>query len=100
VDTSKLIVGERVLMISGCYALNGRVVKVTTFGVDVETIAVGGGPYIPGGVIYSFDVNGKGCDGRSTYECGPWEIEATTHECTNADHQHRTYESACNCKLK
>ena len=29
------------------------------------------------GGLFRFDNEGKGCDGRSTYECGPWYIDDT-----------------------
>jgi hypothetical protein len=66
-DTSKLVVGQDVDMVSGCYWNHGKVVKSHPEGVDVQAMY---------GVILHFDNEGKGRpDGNSTFECGLWYIE-------------------------
>jgi hypothetical protein len=71
-----VVVGQEVGIISGPYSAGqGRVIKVTPSNILVETIRVGGGLACPGGVLYEFDSEGKGCDGRKTIEAGPYEID-------------------------
>jgi len=85
VDTTKLVVGQDVYMDSGCYSNEGKVVKVTPEGVDVQT----------DNELVHFDANGRSYvtelppsyrstahpaspwrwDGNGTYECGPWYID-------------------------
>ena len=64
-DTKTLVVGQDVYMVSGVYLDQGKVVRITTSGLDVQ--AVHGG-------LVRFDSDGKECDGGGTYECGPWEL--------------------------
>jgi hypothetical protein len=63
-DTQKLIVGQKVSMSSGVYGCEGRVVKVTPDGVEVQTDHAG---------LLRFDNGGKGLD-WGTHECGPWYL--------------------------
>ena len=79
-DTKTLVVGQGVLMQSGCYGCEGKVVKVTPSGVDVEPIV--GTSTID--ALLHFDNNGRSyltepqlSDERSyngTPEQGPWYI--------------------------
>jgi hypothetical protein len=84
-DTTKLVVGQEVDLVSGCYGRVGRVVSVTPSGVEVQT----------SDELLHFDDNGRsyvtelpssydsaahplspwGWNGNGTYECGPWYIE-------------------------
>jgi hypothetical protein len=52
-DTTKLVVGQEVYMICGYFTRKGKVVKVTSSGVDVEK----------DGWVYHFDPNGKEYEG-------------------------------------
>jgi len=92
VDTTKLVVGQDVYMSSGCYWNEGKVVKVTPSGVDVQ--AVDERLYSNEQLLH-FDANGRsyvtelppsydpkahpaspwGWKGNGTYECGPWYID-------------------------
>jgi hypothetical protein len=72
-DTKTLVVGQDVSIRSGCYGGKGKVVRVTTSGVDVQTDWIGGG-------LFRFDNDGKGCDGKATYECGPWYVVGSPAE--------------------
>jgi hypothetical protein len=76
VDTKTLVVGQRVVMVSGPYGCDGRVVEVTDGGVAVQTFACT--TRVPTELL-RFDGDGKGLD-RGTYECGPWEIARTLTE--------------------
>jgi hypothetical protein len=89
VDTRTLVVGQDVYMSSGCYWNEGKVVKVTPSGVDVQTV------YEFNKELLHFDANGRSYvtalppsyrstahpaspwrwDGNGTYECGPWYID-------------------------
>ena len=97
--TLRLVVGQDVYMLSGCYIKEGKVVKVTPSGVEVRTDVRGNCWRCPitGKMVHKteeiwrFDSDGKACDSRntgmfecapweqggipSTYECGPWEID-------------------------
>lgn len=75
-DTKTLVVGQRVVMVSGPYGCDGRVVEVTDGGVAVQTFACT--TRVPTELL-RFDGDGKGLD-RGTYECGPWEIARTLTE--------------------
>jgi len=92
VDTTKLVVGQDVYMSSGCYWNEGKVVKVTPSGVDVQ--AVDERLYSNEQLLH-FDANGRSYvtelppsydskahpmspwrwGGNGTYECGPWYID-------------------------
>jgi len=66
-DTSKLVVGQDVRVVSGCYfGGEGKVSKITSSSVDVE---------LCGGVVWRFNKDGKESNGSGTFECGPWELE-------------------------
>jgi hypothetical protein len=85
VDGKTLVVGQDVYMFSGCYVDQGKVVRVTPSGVDVQT----------SDELLHFDNNGRsyvtelppsydstahglspwGWKGNGTYECGPWYID-------------------------
>ncbi len=75
-DTKTLVVGQKVYMVSGVFGCEGKVIKVSAEGVEVET---------PVKKWYSwhfdyplhFDSNGKGRDNEGTHECGPWYISDT-----------------------
>jgi hypothetical protein len=84
-NTETLVVGQDVYMVSGCYWNEGKVVKVTPSGVDVQTAHE----------LLHFDANGRSYvtelppsydstahpmspwrwGGNGTYECGPWYID-------------------------
>jgi hypothetical protein len=79
VDTKALAVGQDVHMVSGWYMQKGKVVKVTSSGVEVQLDK--------GSYLIRFDTNGKACDSSDiyrgnmewngipgTFECGPWEL--------------------------
>ena len=83
-DTTKLVVGQLVYMVSGGAGRFGKVVRVGTDGIDVDM------RYESRLEIWKFDTNGKACDSRSvgyvpepyefdgipsTYEGGPWELK-------------------------
>ena len=65
-DTKTLQVGQGVVMRSGCYGSEGTVIRVGSLGVDVQTDK---------GELFQFGKDGIERDGKSTYECGPWQIE-------------------------
>jgi hypothetical protein len=75
-DTKNLVVDQRVVMVSGCYHCDGRVVEVTDGVITVQTFA--STTRVPTELL-RFDGEGKGLD-RGTYECGPWEIVRTLAE--------------------
>lgn len=68
-NTKTLVVGQRVVMRSGCYGYEGAVIRVGPLGVDVQTDE---------GELFQFDQKGLERDGKSTYECGLWEIDDET----------------------
>ncbi len=81
-DTKKLVVGQDVYMfngveIRGIYFFNGKVVKVTPKGVEVEATDPFGGSH---NLIWRFDTQGKSNDHRGTAECGPWLIDTLPFE--------------------
>lgn len=82
-DTSQLVVGQIVRMVSGAYGRSGKVIRIGADGIDVDM------RYESKLEIWKFDINGKACDSRSagyvpepyeldgvpsTYEGGPWEL--------------------------
>ena len=84
-DTSKLVVGQKVLIVSGPYGQEGVLSKVTEECVEVELLRSLG----PAGAknFMRFDTNGKACDSRDindenmdfdgipgTLEGGHWEL--------------------------
>jgi hypothetical protein len=73
-DTKKLVIGQEVHMVSGCYSKKGWVVRVTPSGVDVQTGVMQNDGTWNAHELEHFDSNGKGV-GEGTYECGPWELE-------------------------
>ena len=78
-DTKNLVVGQRVVMVSGLegpYSCDGRVVEVTDSGVTVQTFAYT--TRVPPELL-RFDSDGKGLD-PGTYECGPWYLTCTLAE--------------------
>jgi hypothetical protein len=95
VDTTKLVVGQDVYMVSGCYWNEGKVVKVTPSGADVQTGVMQNDGTWNAHELVHFDKNGRsyvtelpssydstahplspwGWDGNGTYECGPWYID-------------------------
>ena len=74
-DTTKLVVGQDVFMESGVYSCEGKVVKVTPLGVEVQTYSMGWPLQ-----LLQFDNEGKGWDGNGTHECGPWRITMLSSE--------------------
>jgi len=88
-DTKTLVVGQDVYMFSGVYWINGKVVKVTPSGVDVQG-GLGYSKEDAAEQILHFDKDGRSylteselSDDRDwslkingTYECGPWIIDA------------------------
>jgi hypothetical protein len=71
-DTSKLVVGQEVFVVSGIYYFDGKVVKVTQEGVEVELAR---NPLPGDNVVRRFDIEGKACDGFGTAEYGPYVID-------------------------
>lgn len=67
-NTKTLVVGQAVVMGSGCYCQTGKVVRVTPSGVEVQTDEK---PW----ELLHFDSNGRGRDSEGTYECGPWKLD-------------------------
>jgi hypothetical protein len=92
VDMTKLVVGQDVYMVSGCYWNEGKVVKVTPSGADVQTFYEFNHTDKE---LLHFDANGRSYvtelpssydskahpmspwrwGGNGTYECGPWYID-------------------------
>jgi|HubBroStandDraft_1064217.scaffolds.fasta_scaffold22100_3 hypothetical protein len=72
-DTKKLEVGQEVFVVSGCYYSDGRVVKVTQEGAEVQLAR---NP-LPAAAktIWQFDTKGKALNGIGTAECGPYVID-------------------------
>jgi hypothetical protein len=72
-DATKLVVGHEVFVVSGCYYSDGKVVKVTQEGVEVQLAR---NP-LPGAAkaIWQFDTKGKALNGIGTAECGPYVID-------------------------
>ncbi len=76
-DIKTLVVGQELWMGSGCYSTYGRVVKVTSKGLEVQE-----GSYQADGTykgwrpypLMHFDSEGNGPDSEGTHECGPWYI--------------------------
>ena len=66
-DTKTLVVGQEVFVVSGCYYSNGKVVKVTQEGVEVQLAR--------NKVIWQFDTKGMARDGVGTAEYGPYIID-------------------------
>ena len=69
-DTKTLVVGQYVCMFSGCYGCEGKVVKVTPSGVDVQTFD---GKQTVDGELLHFDDKGVSYDGTFVGR-GPWHI--------------------------
>ena len=69
-DTTKLVVGEKVEMLSGPFGCEGKVVKVSPEGVEVEVAG-----FTPYKSPLHFDSNGKGRDDEGTHEAGVWHID-------------------------
>jgi hypothetical protein len=67
-DTTKLVVGQEVFVVSGCYYSDGKVVKVTQEGVEVQLAS---NP-LPGAskAVWQFDTKGEALNGIGTAECG------------------------------
>ncbi len=70
------VVGQEIMLVSGCYGLKGKVVKVTPEGIDVlayigcaDWTSDVGREYL----LY-FGKDGKERYGRGTFECGPWQL--------------------------
>jgi hypothetical protein len=83
-DTKTLVVGQDVYMGSGVYLCEGKVVKITPLGVDVQTTTEllhfddKGRSYVTE-LPASYDSTAHplspwGWKGNGTYECGPWYI--------------------------
>lgn len=83
-DTKTLVVGQDVYMGSGVYLCEGKVVKITPLGVDVQTTTEllhfddKGRSYVTE-LPSSYDSTAHplspwGWKGNGTYECGPWYI--------------------------
>jgi hypothetical protein len=71
-DTKTLVVGQEVYMLSGPFGCEGKVIKVSAEGVEVQIKSRG--PMITETGLLRFDSNGKGRDEEGTHECGPWHI--------------------------
>jgi hypothetical protein len=72
-DTKKPAIGQEVFVVSGCYYSDGKVVKVTQEGVEVQLAR---NP-LPGAaeVIWQFDTKGETLNGIGTAESGPYIID-------------------------
>jgi len=64
-NTTTLVVGQKVWMKSGSYVRRGIVAKITPSGVEVDS----------GVQLYHFDSEGKGCNSEGVPQCGPWYID-------------------------
>ena len=119
-DTEKLVVGQYVRMVSGCYGSVGKVVKVTPLGVDVlipvdktfKNSPLDVGVHIAEELVH-FDKNGCSYvtelpsfydpkahpqspwrwDGNGTFEGGPWLLDETSFEELN-----ESWEPCANCE--
>lgn len=77
-DTKTLVIGQDVCMVSGVYMHKGKVSRVMPpktahpvyLGTVVEVQTVDD--------LIHFDRYGEACDGKGTYECGPWELVDST----------------------
>jgi hypothetical protein len=69
-STNTLVVRQHVWMESGMYGREGKVVKITARGVEVELLRAEG----PIGLKYQirFDTEGKACDSSDIYEGNMW----------------------------
>jgi hypothetical protein len=76
-DTKKLAVGQEVFVVSGCHYSDGKVVKVTPEGVEVQVAREHRGLNNKGiwTSIWRFDAKRKACDGFGTAEYGPYIID-------------------------
>ena len=79
-DTKTLMVGQDIYMYSGPYWWWGKVVTITSDGVDVQTreeILPSGDLNLRCGTeqLLRFDNAGTGSDEEGTYECGAWHID-------------------------
>jgi len=100
-DTTRLVVGQKVVMASGPYACLGTVVRVTPEGVIVRTDLQSN--ITLAGQLCRFDINGNACDSSDlgyesttqkggipgTHECGPWELTEDTAEAFFRANRHR-----------
>lgn len=75
---ASLVVGQEVFVVSGCYYSNGKVVKVTQEGVEVQ-LARNPLPG-PDNVVWQFDTKGKALDGVGTAEYGPYLLDDMSFE--------------------
>lgn len=71
-DTTKLVVGRDVFLISGCYHAEGKIVETTSEGVKV---LLQKNP-LPGkdNVVWEFDSKGEALNCMGTAEYGPFTI--------------------------
>jgi hypothetical protein len=82
-DTKKLVVGQEVTMTSGCYSRDGKVVRVTWLGAEVQTgVMQNDGTWNADEVLH-FNRRGKGRDEEGTYECGPYFIDEKGEQSEN-----------------
>ncbi len=78
-DTTKLVVGQEVFVVSGIYYSNGKVVKVTQEGVEVQLART----HVRAGfdnkpirhTMFRFDGQGKALDDFGTAEYGYYFID-------------------------
>jgi hypothetical protein len=80
-DTKNLTVGQDVYMRSGICTSIGRVVAVTSDGVDVQEYdhrSISG--WQLSGELIHFGRDGIACDGKGTFECGYWELDSIPFE--------------------
>lgn len=79
-DTTKMVVGQKVTMLSGVYWNEGEVIEFVPEGVNVKARF---------GVIMHFDHEGVGRpDGNGTYECGPFIITDICPHVLDSDGYH------------
>jgi hypothetical protein len=72
-DTTKLVVGQEVSISSGVMGGEGRVVKVSPEGVEVEIPSFSSTPF-------HFDSTGKGRDDEGTFENGAYYLDEMPYE--------------------
>jgi len=73
-DLTRLLkVGQKVKVLSGPVGYDGLVSKITPAGIEVQSLPVPGCLYFTQGV-FRFDACGNGCDGRHTFEFGPYDL--------------------------
>jgi hypothetical protein len=74
-DVKTLVVGQNVRIESGIYGREGKVVRITPSGAEVQTGVMQNDGTWNAHELLRFDNEGRGCDeSDDTRECGPWYI--------------------------